>query len=64
VNEGWINRRYITIAQNGWQGLAAKVTADGQVQDISASALLLKMTSVIIITARRLQRHTRASELS
>jgi len=34
VNEGWINRRYISIAQNGWQGLAAKVTADGQVQDI------------------------------
>ncbi|HEY4147379.1 MAG TPA: glycoside hydrolase family 88 protein [Chitinophagaceae bacterium] len=34
VNEGWINRRYISIAQNGWQGLAAKVTDDGQVQDI------------------------------
>jgi len=34
VNEGWINRRYISIAQNGWQGLAAKVTPDGQVQDI------------------------------
>ncbi|HSC38216.1 MAG TPA: glycoside hydrolase family 88 protein, partial [Chitinophagaceae bacterium] len=34
VNEGWINRRYITIAQNGWQALAGKVTDDGQVKDI------------------------------
>ena len=34
VNEGWINRRFITIAQNGWEALAKKVTADGQVPDI------------------------------
>lgn len=34
VNEGWINRRYITIAQNGWQALAGKVTEDGQVKNI------------------------------
>ena len=34
VNEGWINRRFITIAQNGWDALAKKVTADGQVPDI------------------------------
>ena len=34
VNKGWINRSYITIAQNGWEGLGRKVTADGQVQDI------------------------------
>ena len=34
VNEGWINKRFITIAQNGWDALARKVTADGQVPDI------------------------------
>jgi len=34
VNKGWINRSYITIAQNGWEGLGRKVTADGQLQDI------------------------------
>ncbi len=34
VNEGWIDKRFITIAQNGWDALAKKVTADGQVPDI------------------------------
>jgi hypothetical protein len=34
VNEGWINKRFITIAQNGWDALAKKVTADGQIPDI------------------------------
>ena len=34
VNEGWINKRFITIAQRGWDALAKKVTADGQVPDI------------------------------
>lgn len=34
VNEGWINKRFISIAQNGWAALATKVTANGEVQDI------------------------------
>jgi unsaturated rhamnogalacturonyl hydrolase len=34
VNEGWINKRFLNIAQNGWEGLSKKVTDDGQVQDI------------------------------
>ena len=34
VNEGWIDKRFITIAQNGWDALAQKITADGQVPDI------------------------------
>jgi unsaturated rhamnogalacturonyl hydrolase len=34
VNEGWINRRFITIAQRGWDALAKKITIDGQVPDI------------------------------
>lgn len=34
VNKGWISPSFITIAQNGWEGLGRKVTADGQVQDI------------------------------
>jgi unsaturated rhamnogalacturonyl hydrolase len=34
VNEGWIDKRFISIAQNGWDALAKKVTADGQIPDI------------------------------
>ena len=34
VNEGWISNRFISIAQNGWDALSKKVTADGQVPDI------------------------------
>jgi len=34
VNEGWINAKYIAIAREGWKGLAAKVTADGQLEDV------------------------------
>jgi unsaturated rhamnogalacturonyl hydrolase len=34
VNEGWINKRFISIAQNGWDALMKKVTTDGQLPDI------------------------------
>jgi unsaturated rhamnogalacturonyl hydrolase len=34
VNEGWIDKRFISIAQNGWDALAKKVTTDGQIPDI------------------------------
>ena len=34
VNEGWINKRFITVAQKGWDALAKKITTDGQVPDI------------------------------
>ncbi len=34
VNEGWINKRFITIAQNGWEALSKKITPDGQIPDI------------------------------
>jgi unsaturated rhamnogalacturonyl hydrolase len=34
VNEGWINKRFITIAQRGWDALAKKITANGQIPDI------------------------------
>lgn len=34
VNEGWINKRFISIAQNGWDALAKKVSADGLIADI------------------------------
>lgn len=34
VNQGWISPHYLSIALDGWQGLARKVTADGQLQDI------------------------------
>ena len=34
VNEGWINNKYMSIANEGWRGLSAKVTVDGQLQDV------------------------------
>jgi unsaturated rhamnogalacturonyl hydrolase len=34
VNEGWINENYISIAKEGWRGLAGKITEDGQLQDV------------------------------
>jgi len=34
VNKGWISPTYITIAQNGWEGLGKKVTAEGEIEDI------------------------------
>jgi len=34
VNEGWIDKRFISVAQNGWDALAKKVTAEGQIPDI------------------------------
>jgi unsaturated rhamnogalacturonyl hydrolase len=34
VNEGWIDKSYFSIAENGWKGLLTKIQPDGKVQDI------------------------------
>jgi unsaturated rhamnogalacturonyl hydrolase len=34
VNEGWIDKGYLSVAENGWKGLLTKIQPDGQVQDI------------------------------
>jgi rhamnogalacturonyl hydrolase YesR len=34
VNEGWIDKTYLTIGQNGWNGLVSKITNDGQIEDV------------------------------
>ncbi len=34
VNEGWINKTYLTIAEDGWKGLVSKITADGEIPDV------------------------------
>ncbi|PTR01614.1 rhamnogalacturonyl hydrolase YesR [Mucilaginibacter yixingensis] len=34
VNEGWIDKGYINVARQGWNALAAKITADGQMPDV------------------------------
>ena len=34
VNEGWINKRFITVAQRGWDALIKRVTSDGEIPDI------------------------------
>lgn len=34
VNEGWIAKTYIKIAQDGWEGIASKIDAEGRISDI------------------------------
>ena len=34
VNEGWIDKSYLTVAINGWKGLVTEIQTDGQVKDI------------------------------
>ncbi|HXI00715.1 MAG TPA: glycoside hydrolase family 88 protein [Sphingobacteriaceae bacterium] len=34
VNEGWINKSYLSIAENGWKGVASKITAKGEIEDV------------------------------
>jgi rhamnogalacturonyl hydrolase YesR len=34
VNEGWIDKSYLNIAENGWKALETKVQADGKVEGI------------------------------
>ena len=34
VNKGWISNNYMSIAWDGWKGLAGEVTADGELRDI------------------------------
>jgi unsaturated rhamnogalacturonyl hydrolase len=34
VNEGWIDKSYLSVAVNGWNGLKTKIQPDGKVQDI------------------------------
>jgi rhamnogalacturonyl hydrolase YesR len=34
VNEGWIDKRYASIALRGWEGLQTKIRGDGQLEDI------------------------------
>jgi unsaturated rhamnogalacturonyl hydrolase len=34
INMGWIDKRYISIALNGWQGVQRNIQEDGQVKNI------------------------------
>jgi len=34
VNSGWIEKRYATITQAGWEGIKTKIQADGQIMGI------------------------------
>ena len=34
VNQGWIPKTYIRIAQDGWEGLAKKIDSEGRVADV------------------------------
>jgi len=34
VNQGWIDKSYLSVAFNGWKGLITRIQPDGQVRDI------------------------------
>lgn len=34
VNEGWIDKSYISIAENGWKGLNTKINEKGEIADV------------------------------
>jgi len=34
VNEGWIDKSYLSVALNGWKGLVTEIQTDGKVKDI------------------------------
>lgn len=34
VNEGWIDKSYLSVALNGWKGLVTEIQTDGQVKNI------------------------------
>lgn len=34
VNQGWIPKTYIRIAENGWEGLANKIDSEGRIADV------------------------------
>jgi unsaturated rhamnogalacturonyl hydrolase len=34
VNQGWIDKSYMSIAENGWNGLSKKITASGEIADV------------------------------
>jgi len=36
VNEGWIDDRYQSIAENGWEGIKSQIQGDGKVKNICA----------------------------
>ena len=36
VNEGWIDDRYQSIAENGWRGVKSQIQGDGKVENICA----------------------------
>lgn len=36
VNQGYITRRYASIAQRGWEGIQTKIRTDGQVEGVCA----------------------------
>lgn len=34
INEGWIDKRYNTVAREGWKGLKTKITPEGDIEGI------------------------------
>jgi len=36
INEGWLDARYAYVATQGWEGVASRILADGQVEGICA----------------------------
>jgi rhamnogalacturonyl hydrolase YesR len=34
INEGWIDKRYMTVAREGWKGLKTKINPEGDIEGI------------------------------
>ncbi len=57
VNEGWLHKRYAYIAAQGWRGIENRITADGQIKDISQG------TAVCTATYYYAQRNTPLNDI-
>ena len=40
VNKGYIDKRYSSIAEKGWEGILTKIHSDGQIEGVCAGTVV------------------------
>jgi unsaturated rhamnogalacturonyl hydrolase len=40
VNEGWLDKRYISVAMHGWEGVKSQINENGQVSNICIGTMI------------------------
>ena len=40
VNKGYLDQRYMTIAERGWEGILTKIRSDGQIEGVCAGTVV------------------------